>query len=497
MSKEEELIAERLRKREELLKITNPYPYGYKQTHHAKELHDRFAGAKPETELGERVRVAGRILALRRMGKMCFSQIADESGKIQIWFKADLLKDYDNLALLDIGDFVGAEGALITTRTGELTVLVSSYEVLSKSLRPLPDKWHGLKDTELRYRQRYVDLVVSPGVREVFLKRARIVKAVRDCLEKHGFIEVETPILQPQYGGANARPFVTEHHELKMRMFLKVSPELYLKRLLVGGFEKVYDMNKNFRNESIDTTHNPEFTMMECYQAYADYTDMMRLTEELYESAAKAANGTTKITWDGKSLDLKAPWERLTMKDAIKRFADIDVDALDDKALFTLRTTYNLEVKGDLTRGAVIFALFDELAAPKIVGPVHITDHPKETTPLCKIHRKDPMLIERFESFLCGMELCNAYSELNDPVVQRQLLEEQARQLRGGDVEAHPMDEDFIRALEHGMPPAGGLGIGIDRMVMFITGQVSIRDVILFPTMKPETNEVKSTAQKQ
>jgi lysyl-tRNA synthetase class 2 len=488
MSKEEELVAERMRKREELLSQGNPYPYGYKQTHHAKELQDRHAGSGPDKQLGEHVRVAGRLIAMRRMGKMAFGQILDETGKIQLWFKADSLQSYDNLKLVDIGDIIGVEGDLITTKTGELTVSVKGYDMLCKSLHPLPDKWHGLKDMELRYRQRYVDLIVNPEVKDVFRKRARILHSVRSYLDGNGFLEVETPVLQPIYGGAAAKPFTTMHNELKMKMYLKISPELYLKRLLVGGFEKVYDMNKNFRNEGIDTTHNPEFTMVEIYQAYADYTDMMRVTEEIYESAAKAANGTTKIVWDGKDLDLKAPWQRVAMKTAIRQHADIDVDALSDNELFELRTTYNLNIKGEITRGAMIAALFDELAAPKLVGPVHIIDHPKETTPLCKIHRKDPSLIERFESYICGMEVSNAYSELNDPVVQRQLLEEQAALLRGGSEDSHPMDDDFIRSLEYGMPPAGGLGLGIDRMVMFITGQVSIRDVILFPTMKPETS---------
>ncbi len=486
MSKEDELIAERMRKREALLDKGAAYPYNYQQTHHAKELQDRFAGTKPETSLGEHVRVAGRLLAMRRMGKIAFAQLADESGTIQLWFKADVLADFDRLQLYDIGDIIGADGTLITTKTGELTVLVAAYEMLCKSLRPLPDKWHGLKDTEARYRQRYVDLIVTPAVKDAFKKRALIIRAVRNYLDARSFTEIETPVLQSIYGGAAARPFTTMHNELKLKMYLRISDELYLKRCLVGGFERVYELTKDFRNEGIDTTHNPEFTMVEIYQAYADYTDMMRLTEEIYESAAKAALGTTKIVWQGKELDVKAPWQRMTMKEAIKVHANVDVDNLDDRDLFALRTTYNLEVKGDLTRGAVIAALFDEVAAPKLVGPVHIIDHPKETTPLCKAHRNDPSLIERFESYICGMEVSNAYSELNDPVVQRRLLEEQAAQLKGGQEEAHPMDEDFLRALEHGMPPAGGLGLGIDRMVMVLTGQASIRDVIMFPAMKPE-----------
>ena len=485
MSKEDELIADRAAKRALLVRDGLGYPYRYDRTHFAGDLAKRHAAVGPNTTIGERVRVAGRVLALRRLGAITFARVQDGSGAIQILFKQDLPR-YDSLKLLDIGDFVGVEGELITTKTGELTVESRDYTHLAKALRPLPDKWHGLKDIEARYRQRHLDLVMNGEARVVFTKRARMIAAMRRHLDEHCFLEVETPVLQPIYGGANARPFSTTHHDMKMTMYLKISPELYLKRLLIGGFEKVYELNKCFRNESMDTTHNPEFTSIEIYQAYADYTDMMRLTEELFAAAARAANGTTACTFDGKAFDVKPPWPRVTMKDAIKQHAGVDVDALSDSELFQLRTTYNLEVKGDLTRGAVIAALFDELVEDKLVAPVHIIDHPAETTPLCKAHRTQKGLIERFESFCCGMEVSNAYSELNDPVVQRQLLEEQAKQLRAGAAEAHPMDEDFIRAMEHGMPPAGGLGIGIDRMVMLLTGNTSIRDVILFPAMKPE-----------
>lgn len=496
MPNEEQLIDERKRKREELLALSaagktavgSPYPYSYTVTAHAGELAKRFAGSKPETAFGESASVAGRIMALRKLGKIAFAKLEDQSGAIQLWFKDGETANYDTLKLLDIGDIVGASGDIITTKTGELTVLVKSWDVLAKSIRPLPDKWHGLKDVEERYRHRYTDLIMSPSVREVFQKRSRIVTAVRKVLDGKGFMETETPILQPIYGGASARPFVTEHNDLKMKMYLKVSPELYLKRLLVGGFERVYEITKNFRNESIDTTHNPEFTMLECYQAYADYHDMMTLLEELYETAALAANGSTKFKWGEHEIDVKGPWERLTMKDAIKKYGGVDVSTLDEHELNQLRITYNLQMEGDITPGAIIAELFDELASAKLIQPVHIIDHPKETTPLCKLHREDKTLIERFESFIGGMEISNAYSELNDPVRQRELLEDQARQLRGGAEEANPMDEDFVRALEQGMPPAGGLGVGIDRMVIFLTSQPSIRDVIFFPTQKPEAN---------
>jgi lysyl-tRNA synthetase class 2 len=495
MPNEEQLIDERRKKREELLKLKaapgSPYPYSFNVTAHAGELAQRFAGSKPETSFGEKASVAGRLMALRRLGKITFGKLEDQSGAIQIWWK-DNLKDYDTLRLVDIGDIVGVNGEVITTKTGELTVLVESWTLLTKTLRPLPDKWHGLKDIEERYRRRYVDLIMSPSVREVFLKRSKIIASVRQVLDSAGFVEVETPILEPVYGGANAKPFVTEHNDLKMKMYLKVSPELYLKRLLVGGFERVYEITKDFRNEGIDTTHNPEFTECELYQAYADYHDMMTLLERVFEQAAIAANGSTTFKWGEHTIDVKAPWQRLTMKDALKKYASIDVDKLDEHEILKLRTTYNLTIDGEVTPGTVIAELFDELVSGKLIQPVHIIDHPKETTPLCKLHRKDPALIERFESFIGGMEVSNAYSELNDPVRQRELLEEQAKQLRAGIAEAHPMDEDFVRAIEQGMPPAGGLGFGIDRMVMFITGQTSIRDVIFFPTQRPENKRETS-----
>ncbi len=485
MPSEEELIAERKAKRSTLVKAGKGYPYRYDRTHTAGQLHSESKDIAPETMLGKKVKVCGRLMALRNLGKIAFAKLADESGSIQLWFKEDALASFGDLKLVDMGDFLGAEGELCTTKTGELTVLVNAFEILSKSIRPLPDKWHGLQDIEQKYRLRYLDMAMSPEVREVFKKRSKILKAVRERLDSEGFIELETPILQPIYGGANARPFVTAHNELKMKMYLKISPELYLKRLLVGGFEKVYEISKCFRNESIDTTHNPEFTMVEIYKAYADYNDMMILCEEIYESAALAANGNTVFEWQGNKVDVKAPWQRLTMKQAIKEIAGIDVDTLDDKGLQELQKKHKLEIHGEVTRGKLIAEIFDKLASSKIIQPTHIIDHPKETTPLCKAHRTEEGLIERFESFICGMEVSNAYSELNDPVIQRQLLEEQSKQLTGGDEEAHPMDEDFLRAIDHGMPPAGGLGMGLDRMIIFLTEQPSIRDIIPFPTMKP------------
>jgi lysyl-tRNA synthetase class 2 len=352
----------------------------------------------------------------------------------------------------------------------------------------MPEKYHGLQDTELRYRKRYLDLMMNPDVKEIFVKRSKMILAVREFFHNKGFMEVETPTLQSIYGGANAKPFVTHINAWNMKMYLSISPELYLKRLIVGGFEKVFTICKNFRNEGADKSHNPEFTMLELYQSWVDYNTMMKHVEECYEYACLKINGTTKVKhiYNGQpvELDFKAPWPRLSMIDAIKKYADIDVKDIDADGVKQLLTNYNIEFEGQFSKGKGIQLLFEELVEDKLIQPVHITNHPKESTPLCKAHRENPELIERFESFCLGTELTNAYSELNDPIIQRRLLEEQALELRGGSEEAHPMDEDFIEAIEYGMTPTGGLGIGIDRMAVALTGAESIRDVIFFPTMK-------------
>jgi lysyl-tRNA synthetase class 2 len=491
---EHRLIADRKRKLEELrAKGINPYSYRYDPTHHAKEITTNFAHLAMEEKSGEQARVAGRIMLLRRMGKVSFGSLQDETGRIQLFFKADMLGEkYDLLPLLDLGDIVGAAGEIVKTRTGEVTILVSEFELLTKSIRPLPEKYHGLKDEEERFRRRYLDLVMNPQVKELFVKRAKIIDSVRETLKRKGFLEVETPALQLIYGGANARPFVTHINAWDMPMYLSISPELYLKRLIVGGYERVYTICKNFRNEGVDQTHNPEFTMMECYWSYADYNDIMALTEELYEHACRAINGGTTVERNGADggrivLEFKAPWPRVKMKDAIKTHGGIDVDALSDAELHQLVGKHQLKATARSSRGDIILALFEHFAEPHMIQPTHVIDHPIESTPLCKTMRDgDTTMIERFESFCMGKELCNAYTELNDPVQQRKLLEAQAAQLRGGAEEAHPMDEDFIQAIEYGMPPAGGLGVGIDRMVIFLTGADGIRDIILFPTMRPE-----------
>jgi lysyl-tRNA synthetase class 2 len=484
---EEELIKERIRKLEEIRKMgINPYAYRYDVKDYAEEIKQKFSKLEKEEKTKHKVSIAGRIIAVREMGKAAFANLQDSTGKIQFYLKKDDVgeKQYKLFRLLDIGDIIGIQGTVFKTKTGELSVYVEKLELLSKSLRPLPEKFHGLKDEEVRYRKRYLDLTANPEVKEVFMKRAKIYSAIREFLDKKGFVEVQTPILQTQYGGANARPFVTKINAWDMTMYLRIAYELHLKRLIVGGFSRIYDLSSCFRNEGVDRTHNPEFAMMEVQWAYADYNDTMELTEKLWEYVAKKVLGTTVIGYEGKKIDLKAPWKRLTIKQAIKKYADIDVDKLSDSQLKDLIRKHKIECRP--ARGFMISSLFEELCEKKIIEPTHITDHPKGSCPLAKPHRADPELIERVEPFINGWEVGNCYSELTDPLVQNQLLKEQAEKGRGGDEESHPMDEDYINALEQGLPPNAGIGVGIDRMVMLLTGSNSIRDVLLFPIMKPE-----------
>ncbi len=483
---ENHLVAERKRKLEELKSLgINPFAYQFGKTQESSEIVGGF-----ERFDGKEVAVAGRIISLRDMGKVCFMHIQDGSGKVQLYLQEeDLKEDYKILKLIDIGDIVGTKGKVFKTKRGEITVHASSFELLTKSIRPLPEKWHGLKDPELRYRQRYLDLIMNPDVKEVFLKRAKIYRAIREFLDQRGFVEIQTPILQTQYGGANARPFTTRINAWNMTMYLRIAYELHLKRLLVGGFEKIYDLSSCFRNEGVDKTHNPEFAMMEIQCAYADYNDMMKLTEELYEYTAKKVLGTTEFEYEGRKIDVKAPWPRLSMKDAIKKYAEIDVDKKTDKELMEVIVENKIELEPTASRGHMIIKLFEGLCESKLTQPVFITDPPIESCPLAKPHRKDPKLVERFEPYINGVEVGNGYSELTDPILQRKELEEQAKRGRGGDEEAHPMDEDYVKALEHGLPPNAGLGIGIDRMVIFLTGAESIRDVILFPIMKRQEKD--------
>ncbi len=438
---------------------------------------------------GKTVKIAGRVLSRRIMGKASFAHILDAKGKIQIYVKIDNVgaEVYDAWKKSDIGDIFGIEGQVFMTHKGEVSVSVTSLTMLSKSLLPLPEKFHGLKDNDLRYRQRYVDLIVNPEVKENFALRSKIIKAIRDTLDKKGFVEVETPVLNTIAGGASARPFITHHNTLDLNMYMRIAPELYLKRLIVGGFDKVYEIGKMFRNEGMDVKHNPEFTMMELYWAYADYNDMMDITEELYHAALAAAGKGDKITYEGVEIDLTSPWERLTMLDAIKKYVGIDYDKMSAEEAYDAATAAGVEID-DKKRawGNIVYATFDQKVEEKLIQPVFITDYPIEESPLTKQKNDDPRLTYRFEFFIFAREMGNAYSELNDPIDQKRRFEAQMALRESGDDEAQMMDEDFVTALEYGMPPTGGLGIGIDRLIMLLTDSSSIRDVMLFPTMKPK-----------
>jgi lysyl-tRNA synthetase class 2 len=484
LEKEHHLIAERVKKLNQLKEFgINPYPYKFNQTHHSLELHEKYKTLNAEEHTTDTVAIAGRIVGLRKLGKMAFSHVRDNEGKIQLLLNEQDTKNYDQIKLLDVGDYIGVHGTIFKTKTGELTVKVLGYNILAKSLRPLPEKYHGIQDIEIKYRQRYLDLIMDDHSKKIFETRTKILKALKEFLDTKGFMEVETPILQPIYGGAAAKPFITHHNELDMKLYLRISLELYLKRLIVGGYERVYEIGKVFRNEGIDTSHNPEFTLMECYAAYWDYNDVMELVEDAYNYVTLKVLGTTTITYQGKEINLQKPWKRMTMKDALKEFSGTDVNGMSNDELKKLLDKHKIEYRDDMTTGLLINQLF-KIVEEKLIQPVFIIDHPKETTPLCKLHRHDSSLIERFEPYINGWEVGNAYSELNDPIRQRYLLEEQAKELRSGLEESNPMDEDFCKAVEYGMPPMGGLGIGIDRMVMLLTDSVSIRDILFFPTMK-------------
>lgn len=444
---------------------------------------------------GKIVTVAGRIMSKRGQGKVVFSDIHDRDGKMQLFIKIDEvgeenLKSYKSY---DIGDIVAATGEVFKTKTEEISVKVKSFELVCKSLKPLPEKWHGLKDPDLRYRQREVDIITNPGVRDTFIKRSKIIKAIREFLDNKGFLEVETPILGSIAGGAAARPFTTHHNTLNIDMYLRIATELYLKRLIVAGFEKVYDMGKNFRNEGMDVRHNPEFTMIELYEAYADYNDMMAITENMIAYVCEKVNGTTKVEYQGTEIDFKPPWRRITMVDAVKEYAGIDFNLIKtDEEAREIAKEKHLEFPKPLetvTKGEVLNMLYEEYGEEKMIQPTFVIDYPVEISPLTKKKRGNEAFTERFEGFVFGREVCNAYSELNDPVVQRERFEQQAKSRELGDDEAYVIDEEFMSALETGMPPTGGLGIGIDRMIMFLTDAASIRDVILFPTMKPQANK--------
>ncbi len=470
-----------------------PYPPRVTREHTAAAAVQMYEAAEATLPEGSEekprptVAVAGRLVAIRSMGKSAFAHMEDGTGRLQLYFRKDDLGEeiYQQFNKdFDLGDFIAVQGYLFRTRTGEVSVHVTAFQLASKALHPLPEKWHGLKDTEIRYRQRYLDLLANPEVRDIFVKRSKIITAMRRFLDGEGFLEVETPTLQPIYGGAMARPFVTHHNALNTTLYLRIADELYLKRLIVGGFEKVYEICKDFRNEGISTRHNPEFTMMECYWAYADYEDMMRLTENLVATVAQAVLGTTKVIFDGKEVDLTPPWRRLNLAEGIKQHTEIDIFETygDVKALWAECQRLKLNVSPQPNWGKLVGELLGEYVEPTIVNPTFIHTFPLDISPLSKQNPDDPRMVERFEAFVAGMEIANAYSELNDPIIQRQRFLEQQKD---ADEEAHVMDDDYIMALMQGMPPTGGLGMGVDRLAMLLTNQQSIREVILFPQMRP------------
>jgi lysyl-tRNA synthetase class 2 len=459
-----------------------PFGSRFSVEEHAAQIVADF----PEYD-GRCVVIAGRLIAKRGHGKASFGDLTDFSGKIQIYARLDDMGEqaYDRFKKLDIGDVIGIYGKVFKTGKEEITVAIERFRMLSKSLRPLPEKWHGLKDVDLRYRQRYVDLLVNPDVKSVFLSRAKAIREMRRVLDNHDFVEVETPMMQPIAGGATARPFITHHNALDMDLYLRIAPELYLKRLLVGGFERVFEINRNFRNEGIDTRHNPEFTMMELYQAYADYTDMMIITEELLSSMALAVLGTTRVPYGGQIFDFTPPFQRISMLEAVKKYTGQDFGHFDGPRAWQQAQELGLHLDKNMSWAKIFNEVFEEFVEKKLVQPTFITGHPVDLSPLAKRNKDNPRLTDRFELFINTWEIANAFSELNDPIDQKSRFEQQLKEREAGDDEAHAMDEDYVNALEYGMPPAGGLGIGIDRVVMLLTDSPSIRDVILFPTMRP------------
>ncbi|QSV45583.1 lysine--tRNA ligase [Geobacter benzoatilyticus] len=483
-----ELLLQRRRKVDALWEAgINPYPNDYKPRHTSADVISAYGQCETIEEGADTFVIAGRIIARRSFGKAAFIQLQDRKGRIQLYVRKDTIGDeaFEAFETFDIGDIIGATGTPFRTKTGELSLNVSQVRLLTKSFLPLPEKFHGLTDVETRYRQRYVDLIVNPEVRDVFVKRSRIVNLIREFMVSHDFLEVETPMMQPIPGGATARPFVTHHNALDMELFLRIAPELYLKRLVVGGFERVFEINRNFRNEGISVRHNPEFTMMEFYQAYATFEDLMDFTEELLCHVAQEVLGTLDFTYQGTEISFQRPWKRLTVKEAILEYGDIDAKSLEDRDLaYAYAQKIGLELPADVGYGKLITEIFEEVAETKLIQPTFITAYPTEVSPLSRKSDKDPDIVDRFEFFCAGREMANAFSELNDPVDQKERFLGQVAQKAKGDEEAHYMDEDYIRALEYGMPPTAGEGIGIDRLVMLLTDSPSIRDVILFPQLR-------------
>ena len=491
----EEQREQRLRNLESLVERGfEPYPYSYEATHRAADLQARYGGAEAGTEVDEPVKLAGRVVLLRMMGKASFATLQDGSGQLQAYFQKDALESYNALKKIDLGDWLEVSGPLFTTKTGELTVRVEQFRPLVKSLRPLPDKYHGLADKEQRYRQRYLDLMVNPEVKRSFTLRSKAVSYIRRHLDDLGFLEVETPVLQSVPGGAEARPFVTHHNALEHDFHLRISLELYLKRLIVGGFDAVYEIGRNFRNEGISYKHNPEYTMLELYWAGKDYTDILSLVETMYSGLVEKLTGSTTLTYQGRDLDFSTPWARVDYTGELQRRAGLDFDLMDEPKLRAWVAEHhapknNASEDGPLSEapvGQIFNKLYDIYLEPHLVQPTFVMDHPQSISPLAKKHRSRPGLVERFEPVCVGMELGNAFSELNDPLDQRARFELQQSLRELGDDEQPELDEDFLTALEYGMPPTGGLGLGIDRLAMLLADVPSVRDVILFPLLKPE-----------
>ena len=490
--RESELIRVRRARLQEIIDAGGePYKAGYASPGEialSADLHQRYEALEPAAQSGERVAVAGRLMGKREHGKAAFADLQDSSGRIQLLLRSDVLgaEPFGEFAGLDIGDWVGATGEVMRSRRGELSVSVESFELLSKSLRPLPEKWHGLKDQEQRYRQRYLDLVMNEDARTVLEARSRIIREIRRYLDERGFLEVETPMLQQVPGGAVARPFVTHHNALGMDLFLRIAPELYLKRLLVAGYDRVYELNRNFRNEGISTRHNPEFTMLEAYVAFVDYRYMMELLQELITTAVTAVTGSTEIEYAGNVISIAPPWKKVTMVEAIAEYAGIEVDlSMEPGSRRAIADENGVEVPPGAGPGWTIAELYEKLVEPRLIQPTFVMEYPEEISPLARRSPGSPGFTERFEILVGGQEIANAFSELADPVDQRERFEAQARKRAAGDEEAHPVDEDYLTALEYGMPPAGGLGVGIDRLAMLATGSQNIREVIIFPHLRP------------
>ncbi len=490
MEKATDLLGKRKEKSENLKSDgVNLFPNGWVVSHTIRDINDHLThlpdGVHEDTA---RFTVAGRMMAINRFGKSAFIRFKDRTGLMQAYVRNDKvgIAAYALFKRLDVGDFVHLSGTLFQTKTGEWTILATDIALLCKSTRPLPEKFHGLKDPEKRYRQRYIDLIMNAEVQEIFVKRSRIIQAMRDFLLSRDFLEVETPMMQPVPGGAEATPFKTHHNALDMDLYLRIAPELYLKRLVVGGFERVFEINRNFRNEGISTQHNPEFTMVEFYQAYATHEDLMALTEAMFAQIASAVTGSSTVTYQGNEIDLQGPWRRISLYDALAQIGGVQPDLLTDRdALLTVAASQGIVVTKTGRIGKIITKLFDALVEPKLIQPTFITGYPAEVSPLSRRSDAHPDLAERFELFIAGREIANGFSELNDPEDQRERFRQQVEDRNAGDSEAHPMDDDYIEALEYGMPPTAGQGIGIDRLVMLLTDAPSIREVILFPHMKP------------